>query len=182
MLEHLLFSLSPFLSEALIVVAGLVAIRLLLALVRAWPILSGRVHRAFGVSSKDWAVYSTDLGLSRGKKYSHRGVAGIPDAVFRHRRERNRWLVAEYKSRLYRGNVSAREQYQVVLYMGLLRDCRWGSVQVEGMIRFRDASVPIAWNERLYEALKAMAPELRKARRTGRVPDPRPVEVRPRGE
>ena len=142
------------------------------AIVRWARSRSREVHRLFGLDPRTWHLVACDIGghQKSGEALFHAGarIAGRPDALFRG--PGGQWVVGEYKHRAYRGRVRARERYQVLLYMGIVREVHRTN-QVRGLIRYRDRMIEIHWDEPLWRWLLRCAERYR----AGAPPPPRPI-------
>jgi len=119
-----------------------------------------RICRLFGLDPAEFELVGTDLGGSKDKVYlKGDGLAGVPDAVFRHRSTRA-ILIGEAKSRRFNGAVSRYEEYQVALYMGLAR--RRYRVPVSALIRYGCGQlVPLELDPDAYSELVRLIPRYR---------------------
>lgn len=124
-----------------------------------------RICQLFGLDPAEYELVGTDLGGSKDKVYlKGDGLAGVPDAVFRHRSTRA-ILIGEAKSRRFNGAVSRYEEYQVVLYMGLAR--RRYRVPVSALIRYGCGHlVPLELDPDTYSGLVSLIPRYRQVARS----------------
>ena len=124
LIDALVYSAYPF-----------IAIALTFGLIR---FLTDRsIYRMFGLSPKQYRLVAHDLGvLKRKKVLKVDGLAGVPDAIFVHRREQS-MVVGEFKSRRNRyPNPSKYERYQVILYIGMLKKMNRHIDQVRGIVAY----------------------------------------------
>ena len=135
----------------------------------------------FGLDAREWRPVGSDLHgrALPAKKLSANGVAGVPDAVFIHRRER-RVLIAELKNRAGT-SPSLYERYQLVLYQGLAA-ARYPKHTPEGLIRYEDRCALVPFEPELYDALTGLRGEYQRARKRKRPLDPRPLTARIRAD
>jgi hypothetical protein len=113
---------------------------------------SSELYSQFGIRESTHKILSTDLGQSASRiRLSRFGINGIADAVFK-AVSRKEILVGEFKSRKYRGVVKLYEFYQVMLYMGHLRD-KYPDHEVKGCLAYADGMVTVFFDQDVYQAL-----------------------------
>lgn len=116
------------------------------------------IFSRFGVSLATHKLLSTDLGKATGKiKLARHGINGIPDAVFESLTEKV-ILVGEFKSRKYRDCVKLYELYQLMLYMGHLRE-RYPNHTIIGCLAYADGKVKVRFDSDLYQGLIGLRDE-----------------------
>jgi hypothetical protein len=143
-----------------------------------WQWQNRPIFDLFMISPNDYRLIGADIGGSRKTIYlGNQEVVGAPDAAFLHRHS-PRGHVGEYKSRTYGGRCYQRERYQITLYMGFLKE-QYGLFAVTGTIRYSDQSFAIAFDEQLFERLKALVPEVRQAQSREVPPNAIPLHKRP---
>lgn len=106
-------------------------------------IWSFRILRGFGAKklfNVPWyyCVMSLDIGGSKGALYRYKGVAGIPDAVFRH----PLWpmyIVGEIKGRKFNNECRPHEWNQLMLYVGIVNSTTIGTVR--GALHYKDKTI-----------------------------------------
>lgn len=117
-----------------------------------------QIYSRFGVSVATHKMLSTDLGNADGKiKLASNGINGIPDAVFEALTSK-RILVGEFKSRKYRNKVKLYELYQLMLYMGHLKE-KYPSHLVTGCLAYADGKVEVNFDRELYLGLVGLKSE-----------------------
>ena len=80
---------------------------------------SARLARHWGLDPATVSVVASDLGRHRSSRpMVVDGLSGAPDAIFRMRRT-GTIVIAEVKSRHYRGTITPCERHQVTLYLGM---------------------------------------------------------------
>lgn len=170
----------PFSGTIGYIVLGLAALLLIWAFLR----LRGRLRNSsstvlalFGLNARNWVCVGHDLGTTKGVSLRTRSLVGIPDALFRHRKDAGRYLVGEYKGRRRRGHVRPREYYQVQLYAGMLVEMRKAR-EVTCLLAYRDGVEHFPFDMRVYKALKQLIPEVRNCLRGRRPADLRPLDKR----
>ena len=116
------------------------------------------IYSRFGASATTHKLLSTDLGKATGRiKLARHGINGIPDAVFEALAEKV-ILVGEFKSRKYRDRVRLYELYQLMLYMGHLKD-RYPNHTILGCLAYADGKVKVAYDHDLYLGLVGLRDE-----------------------
>lgn len=131
----------------------------------------------FGLDPREWRAVGSDLHGRElpAKKLAAEGVAGVPDAIFVHRRQR-RVLVGDLKNRSA-STPSAYERYQLVLYQGLAA-ASYPKLAPEGVIRYKNQLLLIPFERGLYDRLLGLRDEYRRSRRQKKPIDPRPLATR----
>lgn len=110
------------------------------------------IYSRFGVSATTHKLLSTDLGKTTGRiKLARYGINGIPDAVFEALTGKV-ILAGEFKSRKYRGEVKLYELYQLMLYMGHLKE-RYPQHTIVGCLAYADERVKVRFDPDLYQGL-----------------------------
>ncbi|HDS1721490.1 hypothetical protein NPS53_08275 [Pseudomonas putida] len=143
-----------------------------------WKIMApAQIYSRFGVSAATHKLLSTDLGKGTGRiKLALHGINGIPDAVFEAKASAH-ILVGEFKSRKYRNRVKAYELYQIMLYMGHLRD-KYPKHKVTGCLAYADGKVSVQFDSELYAALIALKGEFWETLKNRRPVNPTPLHKR----
>ena len=100
---------------------------------------------------------------------------GEADAVFKTRLF-GRYVIGEYKHRVYKGKIRYREYYQTMLYMGAAQST-FKTKNVIGYLRFRNETVRIKFEPIVYEALQRKAKELNKFNKNNLYTKPQPLHV-----
>lgn len=118
------------------------------------------LRRAFKVPS-GYEVMGSDVGGEKYKGLIADGLIGRPDAWFC---KGGKMIVGEFKNRRYNGKVRPRERYQVTLYLGMLVS-RYGAKRVQGHLRFRDKTVRIKYDPKLYRRLLSMREDVVRLKR-----------------
>ncbi len=134
------------------------------------------IKRLFG---QPWyvVVLAADIGGWKVKRRIQRkGVVGMPDALF-FDPVRLRYVIGEYKSRVWKGSVTERERYQVTLYVGMLR--RLWRREPRGLIAYGCGRIQnVAFNKGVYVGLLGLRKEVLAVERDWVVKDSRPLSKR----
>lgn len=116
------------------------------------------LYEQLALSPKEYRIIGHDLaGRGKAIQISAFGIMGKPDVLVEHRRMK-RLRVYDLKSRNYKGRMTNYEQFQMTLYMGILKTLHPG-YEVEGFIRYRNQLVPVQYSHRLFLALKDLKTE-----------------------
>lgn len=112
------------------------------------------IIRRFGLDVSKYNIVSADLGdVCQRQRLFGFGLVGEPDAVFRSRSIwKQEWVVGEFKSRHHKGYVRPNELFQVMLYMGLVRE-HYRASRVRGVLQFADKDVLVKFDAALFDAL-----------------------------
>lgn len=135
------------------------------------------IHAKFGLSNSKFKLISTDLGGKNPKlRLSAMGVGGIPDAVFESRKSKV-IVVGEMKARKLKGGVRLMEFYQVIIYIGLLRQL-YPNHAIEGILGYNGALVRVAHDQELFNALIGLRAEILTSLKNKKPSNPRPLHKR----
>ncbi|NVL48644.1 hypothetical protein F2S72_01380 [Pseudomonas syringae pv. actinidiae] len=135
------------------------------------------IYTRFGISLATHKLLSTDLGNATGRiKVGRYGINGIPDAVFELLAGKH-ILVGEFKSRKYRDYVKLYELYQIMLYMGHLRE-KYPNHSITGCLAYADGRVSVQFDAALYEALIGLKVEYWETVKRRRPVNPTPLHKR----
>ena len=157
--------------------AGLLALGILVWARRA--VQRRSAFRLFDLSARQFRLLGTDIaGSTRPLYLRFKQLVGAPDAGFISR-DKQQGFIGEYKSRDYKGYVKHRERYQVILYMGMLKN-RYGLAQVSGAIRYRDHLEPITFDPSLFDQLLALQAEYRSVIQGWQIQNDKPLYQRSR--
>ena len=135
----------------------------------------------FDLDGRQWRAIASDLHKSElpVKVLRGSGVAGIPDAVFVHRRER-RVIVADLKSRTA-DSPHHYERFQMLLYQGLAQK-QYPQCDVEGLVRYKNQVLSIPFEPSLFDQLIGLREEYRRSRKRKKAVDARPLVERLQGK
>ena len=119
----------------------------------------------------------SDLGGNKNPYYiNKREVNGAPDAVF-FDWLRLTFVVGEYKSRSYNNKIKWRENFQVILYIGLLPP--WFFPRCKGYIAYGCGNVvKIHYTSRVFRKLMKLKGELRTAKKNWKPVNNTPLQKR----
>lgn len=125
-----------------------------------------------------WCLYiGSDIGGNNTPYYiNKKNVHGAPDALF-FNLFTLRFIVGEYKSRVYRGHVTSRERYQVILYVGLISPFLWP--RCRGYIVYGCGTVIyVPYVRKTFKALLGLRDELKQSKKNWRPVNSLPLDRR----
>ena len=122
---------------------------------------SARLARRWHLDPATVRVVASDLGRHRSSRpMVVDGLVGAPDVIFRIRRTGG-IVIAEAKSRHYRGSITAYERHQVTLYLGMAK--RLYRRPVTALLLYGNGRVvPLEFDEALYRGLLALITQCRR--------------------
>ena len=125
-----------------------------------------------------WYLFiGSDMGGNDKPYYvNKKGVCGAPDAIF-FNPLRLVFVIGEYKSRKYNGQVRLRENYQVLLYMGLTSPSFL--FRSRGYLCYGCGSlVPVKYDHKTYKQLLKLKHEVEKSKRNWKPVNKKPLHER----
>lgn len=156
-----------------LIAAGAFGLALLLLWLRRF-LVKRRLFKLCGVPTSSYRLLGTTLlGFGRPVKLRSHDLNGIPSTVFLKKNGKSAY-VCHFNPRFFKGRVKVRERYQMLLFMGLVKE-RFRPEKVQGAICYQDHLEGIAFEPAIYQQLLDMRDEFSIAVDKWEAPNPRPL-------
>jgi hypothetical protein len=120
------------------------------------------LFKLFGVSPSKYRLLATNLiWPGRSIKLRKNKLGGTPGTVFLKRTGETACL-CQYKPRIFKGRAKVRERYEMLLFMGLMKE-KYKLEDIQGAIRYHDHLELFNFEPAIYKNLLNMQNEYREA-------------------
>jgi len=143
-----------------------------------WLARSFFIRRALfklcGVPTSSYRLLGSNLTwLKRSIKLTKDNLFGTPSTLFL-KKNGETAFVCQYNSRNFNGNPKVRERYQILLFMGIIKE-QYKLENIKGAIRYNDHLEFIKYESVVYKNLLALQDEYNEAIQEWEAPDIQPL-------
>lgn len=151
---------------------------LLLLAISLWLLRHFLLRRALfklcGVPTSKYSLQATNLiWAKRSTRLGRYKLRGNPGTIFLKKGGRAAY-VCRYNPRLFKGRPKVRERYQMLLYMGLVKE-QYKLEDIKGAIRYQDHLELINYEPTIYKDLLDLKDEYREAIQEWITPNKQPL-------
>lgn len=118
----------------------------------------------FVLAATDHDSYKDSTTMPHLSRLAACSMVGVADAIFADR-SCSRFIVGEFKSRKFKGEVFPHEYYQTLLYIGMLKTLT--GKRVSGRLRYADAVIHVPFDQAVFDGLLRLRLELETAKKHG---------------